>query len=267
MAMTRSATRRAMPRFAEEPIGSPTPDEARASESRGGPASVLAGGLQRFPRSYIDAIYRGWSERPRVVTATVLPGPAQPWVAARLQGEQPGSAERRPGVLRRVWQSCLAMIRIWRQRRRQRAELAMMGVAGCNDTGILLGLAAKETGKGFWRAWDNEWRETEDCRQRARDAIVTIAELPEPAQPPVLARLQDEQPGTAEHRPGALRRVWQGWLGNIHMWELYKQTVADLSALSDRELADLGIFRFQIPMVARHGASTPAKAARRLLPG
>jgi uncharacterized protein YjiS (DUF1127 family) len=159
--MTRSATRRSLPRFAEEPIGSPTPDEARASANPRDPVGILAGGLQRFPRSYIDAIYRGWSERPRAGTIAVMPGPAKPREETRLQGVQPGVSER---------------------------------------------------------------------------------------------------------RPGALRRAWQAWLDRIHRWWLYKETVAELSALSDRELADLNILRFQIPMVAKHGASTPAKAARRLPP-
>lgn len=85
MAMSRSATRRAAPRFAEDPIGNPNPDEARARANPGDPASALA-----------------------VMTA-MLPDP-QPRAAVRLQGQQPGIAERRPGALRGVWQSCLAMI-------------------------------------------------------------------------------------------------------------------------------------------------------------
>ena len=174
MAMSRSATRRSLPRFAEEPIRNQNPDEANARENPRDPCGILAGGLQRVPRSYIDAVLRGWSERPRVVTAAVLPGPAQPRAAARLQDEQPGSAERRPGVLRRIWQSCLATIRTWRQRRRQRAELAMMGITGFDDIGIPPGLAAKEVGKGFWRAWDSEWREIEEWRRRAKDAIIDV---------------------------------------------------------------------------------------------
>jgi uncharacterized protein YjiS (DUF1127 family) len=153
MAMIRSATRRSLPRFAQAPIGNPNQDEARASENPGYPVGALA------------------------VTATVLPGPAKPRAAARLQGEQLGAAERRPGALRGVWQSCLAMIRTWRQRHRQRAELAMMGITGFNDIGIPPSLAAKEIGKGFWRACDSEWRKMEEWRQRTKDAITDAADV------------------------------------------------------------------------------------------
>jgi uncharacterized protein YjiS (DUF1127 family) len=48
----------------------------------------------------------------------------------------------------------------------------------------------------------------------------------------------------------------------IQAWWRYQNTVAELSALSDYELADLGILRFQIPVFARHGATTPATPDR-----
>lgn len=36
-------------------------------------------------------------------------------------------------------------------------------------------------------------------------------------------------------------------------WRAYRRTVAELSALSDRELADIGLGRSQIAHAARHG--------------
>ena len=43
-------------------------------------------------------------------------------------------------------------------------------------------------------------------------------------------------------------------LSKIHAYKLYRQTVRELSELSDRELADLGVARFDIARVAREGA-------------
>jgi Uncharacterized conserved small protein len=38
-------------------------------------------------------------------------------------------------------------------------------------------------------------------------------------------------------------------------WRLYRQTVSELSRMSDRELSDLGISRGDIPFVARRSAA------------
>jgi len=43
-------------------------------------------------------------------------------------------------------------------------------------------------------------------------------------------------------------------LSKIRAYKLYRQTVSELSELSDRELSDLGIARFDIARVARKGA-------------
>jgi len=43
-------------------------------------------------------------------------------------------------------------------------------------------------------------------------------------------------------------------LSKIRAYKLYRQTVRELSELSDRELADLGIARFDIAAVARKSA-------------
>jgi uncharacterized protein YjiS (DUF1127 family) len=44
-------------------------------------------------------------------------------------------------------------------------------------------------------------------------------------------------------------------LSKIRAYMAYRETVAELSRLSDRELADLGITRFQIDEVARTSAA------------
>ena len=43
-------------------------------------------------------------------------------------------------------------------------------------------------------------------------------------------------------------------LSKIRAYKLYRDTVRELAQLSDRELADLGIARFDIARVARQGA-------------
>jgi uncharacterized protein YjiS (DUF1127 family) len=43
-------------------------------------------------------------------------------------------------------------------------------------------------------------------------------------------------------------------LSKIRAYNLYRQTVCELTQLSDRELADLGVARFDIARVAREGA-------------
>jgi uncharacterized protein YjiS (DUF1127 family) len=43
-------------------------------------------------------------------------------------------------------------------------------------------------------------------------------------------------------------------LSKFRAYQLYRRTVRELAQLSDRELADLGIARFDIPRVAREAA-------------
>ncbi len=40
---------------------------------------------------------------------------------------------------------------------------------------------------------------------------------------------------------------------NFRKWKAYRRTFDELSRLSNRELADLGISRYDIPRIARHG--------------
>ncbi len=42
-------------------------------------------------------------------------------------------------------------------------------------------------------------------------------------------------------------------IGKFKEWRSYRRTVRELNNLSNRELADLGINRYDIPFVARRG--------------
>lgn len=55
----------------------------------------------------------------------------------------------------------------------------------------------------------------------------------------------------AENRFGALRQELQARYG---AWKVYRQTRDELAALSDRELADLGLHRSGINAVAMESA-------------
>jgi uncharacterized protein YjiS (DUF1127 family) len=60
------------------------------------------------------------------------------------------------------------------------------------------------------------------------------------------------------------RRWLAGWFGRISAWaerqRRYHSTVAELRALSDRELSDIGIGRWQIAELAREAAAaTPRR--------
>jgi uncharacterized protein YjiS (DUF1127 family) len=63
-----------------------------------------------------------------------------------------------------------------------------------------------------------------------------------------------------DHRPSEPVTCWGSSmlvtyvLSKIRAYKLYRQTVNELSQLSDRELADLGIARFDIARVARKAA-------------
>lgn len=48
-----------------------------------------------------------------------------------------------------------------------------------------------------------------------------------------------------------LRHLWSSFRQKIQQRQQFKQTVRELSRLSDYELADLGIHRSEIPRVAR----------------
>ena len=59
----------------------------------------------------------------------------------------------------------------------------------------------------------------------------------------------------------ALVAMLRRWLTDLEVWmdnrEKYLQTVRELSALTDRELADIGIARYQIREVARGDVTSP----------
>jgi uncharacterized protein YjiS (DUF1127 family) len=56
-----------------------------------------------------------------------------------------------------------------------------------------------------------------------------------------------------ERTPGKMKGNDMSIIGKFKEWRSYRRTVRELSALSNRELADLGINRADIPFVARRG--------------
>lgn len=42
-------------------------------------------------------------------------------------------------------------------------------------------------------------------------------------------------------------------VGKFNQWRSYRRTVNELNTLTTRELDDLGISRYEIPMIARRG--------------
>jgi uncharacterized protein YjiS (DUF1127 family) len=63
--------------------------------------------------------------------------------------------------------------------------------------------------------------------------------------------------GTAAPSTGLVEKLaaFRAWLGESRRTRaIYRQTIDELSALSDRELADLGLHRSQIRTVAQQAA-------------
>jgi len=61
--------------------------------------------------------------------------------------------------------------------------------------------------------------------------------------------------GRSGRSPNAVHSMFVTYiLSKIRAYKLYRQTVNELSELSDRELTDLGIARFDIARVARKAA-------------
>jgi uncharacterized protein YjiS (DUF1127 family) len=52
--------------------------------------------------------------------------------------------------------------------------------------------------------------------------------------------------------PGKGRKVFISFIRYVQAWRQYGEAVRELSSLNDRELADLGITRSDIPHVAWH---------------
>ena len=72
-------------------------------------------------------------------------------------------------------------------------------------------------------------------------------------------RRVDLHPSLAAGRGGSgwgegLRTAFARWLERLREERRYRQAVRDLKALSDRELADIGIVRGQIREIARAAA-------------
>jgi len=86
-----------------------------------------------------------------------LAGP-QPATLSRLRGDT--NHDRRPqsqnlaGAAIAVIEVVLALVRVWRERRRTRGELAAMSDRELQDIGICRSEIANEIGKPFWRAFE-----------------------------------------------------------------------------------------------------------------
>lgn len=70
-----------------------------------------------------------------------------------------------------------------------------------------------------------------------------------------MAFIQDTNARTGEVRIAETAGSFaSGLAGRIARYRLYRRTLNELSALSDRDLADLGIHRSQISEIARQAA-------------
>jgi uncharacterized protein YjiS (DUF1127 family) len=62
-------------------------------------------------------------------------------------------------------------------------------------------------------------------------------------------------PAPPANKKGPFSMIVTYALAKLRNWKRYRQTVRELSRLSDRDLADLGISRFEIDTVARGTAA------------
>jgi uncharacterized protein YjiS (DUF1127 family) len=72
------------------------------------------------------------------------------------------TAQRRSGVYAVIVQT----LRLWRERHRQRQELAMMCENDLKDTGVARDLVAHEARKWPWQAWHPQLRAFEEAARR-----------------------------------------------------------------------------------------------------
>jgi uncharacterized protein YjiS (DUF1127 family) len=82
-------------------------------------------------------------------------------LAARLV-----KADRRSGIYVAIRQ----MLRLWRERRRQRQELAMIRDGDLRDTGVSRDLVAHEFRKWPWQAWHPQLQAFEEAARRKASA-------------------------------------------------------------------------------------------------
>ena len=66
---------------------------------------------------------------------------------------RPQSQNRHRSALSAI-ESMLALVRVWRERRRTRRQLAVMSERELQDIGICWSEIASEIGKPFWRAFE-----------------------------------------------------------------------------------------------------------------
>jgi uncharacterized protein YjiS (DUF1127 family) len=83
--------------------------------------------------------------------------------------------------------------------------------------------------------------------QRVHCCIATICLLPEPAEDYLLSIKTGDSPLPLK---GLTTMFLSHLVGVIRQWRRYNQSLRELNRLGDRELADIGITRGDIPRVA-----------------
>jgi uncharacterized protein YjiS (DUF1127 family) len=61
----------------------------------------------------------------------------------------------------------------------------------------------------------------------------------------------------------AMATAMTRWWAAYTVWRIEQWAVGRLSAMSDRQLQDIGLVRSQIPFAVRHGAEVIRRASRR----
>jgi uncharacterized protein YjiS (DUF1127 family) len=66
-----------------------------------------------------------------------------------------------PAMWRRSCAAFVGLLKLWRERQRQRADLMTLVAEGFDfkDIGITRALASREASRFPWQAWDGEWRD------------------------------------------------------------------------------------------------------------
>lgn len=64
-----------------------------------------------------------------------------------------------------------------------------------------------------------------------------------------IATVQEINPSASLHQESVM--IVSYILSKIRAWRLYRETIRELSQLSDRELNDVGLSRWEIPYVAK----------------
>jgi uncharacterized protein YjiS (DUF1127 family) len=73
-----------------------------------------------------------------------------------------------PGRLSATWRAFRHLLRIWRQRRRERRDLAHLTEQELHDFRVTVAGARGEARCWFWQDWSPEWQDAAERRQAAR---------------------------------------------------------------------------------------------------